>query len=59
MNLCVPERFDIERTEDRKGRANGFKPRAAKTHMGENTLAITSAHRTSLSPLLYPYFPIR
>ena len=39
-----------ERTEDRKGHANGFKPKTVKTRMGEITFAVPQVREGGFYP---------
>ncbi|MHB8114229.1 MAG: transposase, partial [Bellilinea sp.] len=41
---------EYERTEDRKGHANGFKPKTVKTRMGEITFAVPQVREGGFYP---------
>ena len=41
---------EYERSEDRKGHANGYKPKTFKTHVGEITFAIPQVREGGFYP---------
>ena len=43
---------DYERTEDRTGHANGYKPKTVKTRMGEITFSVPQVREGGFYPLV-------